>query len=194
LINFTIARWLQKLLQQQKQGLAKAVLLAGVAFNIAFLGYFKYTNFFVGTVNDVFGRHYLLTHIVLPLGISFITFQKITFLVDVHARRIESFTLHDYGLFVLFFPQLIAGPIVHYREMMPQFQRAPCVFERENLAVGATLLVFGLFKKAVLADGIAPMVKTLYDQAAAGGPTTLVLGWMAAMAYDPDAFSDRLPL
>jgi D-alanyl-lipoteichoic acid acyltransferase DltB (MBOAT superfamily) len=125
----------------------------------------------------------VLTQIVLPLGISFITFQKIAFLVDVHSRRIESFTLRDYGLFVLFFPQLIAGPIVHYREMMPQFQRTSCVLERENLTVGVTLLVFGLFKKAFLADGIAPMVKVLYDQATMGAPTSLLLGWMAAIGF-----------
>ena len=132
----------------------------------------------------------MLAHIVLPLGISFITFQKIAFLVDVHGRRVESFTLRDYALFVLFFPQLIAGPIVHYREMMPQFQRAPCVLDRENLAVGVTLLVFGLFKKAFLADGISPMVKLLYDQAAAGGPSTLVLSWMAAIGFTFQIYFD----
>src|SRR5665213_1162080 len=183
LINFVIARALQKVLRQQQPRLAKVLLLLGIAFNVAFLGYFKYANFFVGAVNDVFGAQYVLTQIVLPLGISFITFQKIAFLVDVHSRRIESFTLRDYGLFVLFFPQLIAGPIVHYREMMPQFQRAPCVFDRENMTVGVTLLVFGLFKKAFLADGISPMVKTLYDQATIGAPTTFLLGWMAAIGF-----------
>jgi alginate O-acetyltransferase complex protein AlgI len=190
MINFGLARYLQRLLAQQRAGLAKAVLLVGVAFNIAFLGYFKYANFFVGTVNDVFGTQYVLSHIVLPLGISFITFQKIAFLVDVHGRRIESFTLRDYALFVLFFPQLIAGPIVHYREMMPQFQRAPCVLDRENLAVGVTLLVFGLFKKAFLADGIAPLVKMLYDQAAAGTPSSFVLAWMAAIGFTFQIYFD----
>jgi alginate O-acetyltransferase complex protein AlgI len=190
LINFGIARYLQKLLREQRPKLAKAVLLVGIAFNVAFLGYFKYANFFVGTVNDVFGTQYVLAHIVLPLGISFITFQKIAFLVDVHGRRIESFTLRDYALFVLFFPQLIAGPIVHYREMMPQFQRAPCVLDRENLSVGVTLLVSGLFKKAFLADTLSPIVKMLYDQAATGTPSSFVLAWMAAIGFTFQIYFD----
>ena len=97
--------------------------MLGIAFNIAFLGYFKYVDFGRSTINDIFGTNLVLTHVILPLGISFITFQKIAFLIDVHANRVKSFTLQDYCLFVLFFPQLIAGPIVHYREMMPQFQQ-----------------------------------------------------------------------
>ena len=110
--------------RQPRDRRARLVLVLGIAFNVAFLGYFKYANFAVSVANDVFGTEFVLTQIILPLGISFITFQKIAFLVDVHARRVKAFTLRDFLLFVLFFPQLIAGPIVHYREMMPQFQRA----------------------------------------------------------------------
>ena len=190
LINFAIARAMERRLDQERTTAARVLLMVGIAFNVAFLGYFKYANFFVGTVNDVFGTQYVLAHIVLPLGISFITFQKIAFLVDVHSRRFERFTLQDYGLFVLFFPQLIAGPIVHYREMMPQFQRAPCVFDRENVAVGITLLMFGLLKKAYLADSISPIVKTLYDQAAGGGSMSLVLSWMAAIGFTFQIYFD----
>jgi D-alanyl-lipoteichoic acid acyltransferase DltB (MBOAT superfamily) len=104
LINFGIARAMERRLDQERTTSARVLLILGIAFNVAFLGYFKYANFFVGTVNDVFGTQYVLGHIVLPLGISFITFQKIAFLVDVHSRRFERFTLQDYGLFVLFFP------------------------------------------------------------------------------------------
>src|SRR5581483_6746833 len=121
LINFVLAQALRRLAEKEAVGASRAVLALGIVFNIAFLGYFKYTNFLAGVINDVFGTHLLLERIILPLGISFITFQKIAFLVDVHAGRVKSFTLQDYCLFVLFFPQLIAGPIVHYREMMPQF-------------------------------------------------------------------------
>ena len=88
-------------------------------------GLFQIPEFLRGAMNDVFGADLVLTHLILPLGISFITFQKIAFLVDVHAGRVTAFTLRDYALFVLFFPQLIAGPIVHYREMMPQFRARP---------------------------------------------------------------------
>ena len=101
--------------------------MLGIAFNVAFLGYFKYIQFRCRPRPTTWpAPTSCLTQIILPLGISFITFQKIAFLIDVHARRIESFTLRDYCLFVLFFPQLIAGPIVHFREMMPQFtSRSP---------------------------------------------------------------------
>src|SRR6266853_15864 len=120
LINFVLARTLQRLVRNEKRRRASlAGLVLGLAFNVAFLGYFKYTYFLGTAINDVFGSNLILTRIILPLGISFITFQKIAFLIDVHSRRIESFTLQDYCLFVLFFPQLIAGPIVHYREIMP---------------------------------------------------------------------------
>src|SRR5262245_47274565 len=129
IINYVLARRLLRLGQDEANArAAKITLIAGVIFNICFLGYFKYTNFFVGASNDAFGTEFTLTHIILPLGISFITFQKIAFLIDVHGGRVKEFTFQDYALFVLFFPQLIAGPIVHYREMMPQFQSTPCRF------------------------------------------------------------------
>jgi alginate O-acetyltransferase complex protein AlgI len=183
LINFALARLLQRLNKQGNRGGARAVVLLGVAFNVAFLGYFKYSNFLVGAVNDAFGTQMFLAQVVLPLGISFITFQKIAFLIDVHAGRIESFTLQDYCLFVLFFPQLIAGPIVHYREMMPQFHRVSCRFDREDVSVGLTLLAFGLFKKVFLADNIAQLVTPIYQQATSGGRIGLLPGWIAAVGF-----------
>jgi D-alanyl-lipoteichoic acid acyltransferase DltB (MBOAT superfamily) len=184
LVNFVLARSLQRLNRDEKHGgAALAVLVLGIAFNVAFLGYFKYTYFLGTAVNDVFGTHLSLTHIVLPLGISFITFQKIAFLIDVHSRRIESFTARDYCLFVLFFPQLIAGPIVHYREMMPQFHAVSCRFDRDNVAVGLTLFLFGLFKKSVIADGISPSVALVYGQAASGGGVSFLFAWIAALGF-----------
>jgi alginate O-acetyltransferase complex protein AlgI len=190
LVNYLLARTLVRLGKQARPGASRTVLLAGIAFNVAFLGYFKYANFFTGAVNDVFGTNLVLARIILPLGISFITFQKIAFLIDVHAQRVESFSLQEYCLFVLFFPQLIAGPIVHYREMMPQFHRASCVPERENLTVGLTLLMCGLFKKVVLADGIAPMVNTIYNQAAVGTAFSLIPSWIAAIGFTLQIYFD----
>ena len=111
LINFALARTLQRLGENEKQSRsAMLVLMLGLAFNIGFLGYFKYIDFGRSAINDIFGANLVLTHVILPLGISFITFQKIAFLIDVHAKRVKSFTFQDYSLFVLFFPQLIAGP------------------------------------------------------------------------------------
>src|SRR5271170_1185767 len=190
LINFVLARTLQRLGKQENRTAALAVLLVGIAFNVAFLGYFKYSNFFVGAINDAFGTQMVLARIILPLGISFITFQKIAFLIDVQAGRVESFTLQDYCLFVLFFPQLIAGPIVHYREMMPQFHRVSCRFDKENVSVGVTLFAFGLFKKVFIADGIAPIVTPIYQQAASGGSIALFAGWVAAIGFTLQIYFD----
>jgi len=190
-INFALARWLERPAAgpaaERRRG---AMLAAGVAFNVLFLGYFKYTQFIAGTVNDIAGTRFVVEQIVLPLGISFITFQKIAFLVDVWARRVAGFTLREYALFVLFFPQLIAGPIVHYREMMPQFRLASCRPNGEDLAVGLTLLVFGLFKKVVLADGIAAHVSPVYAAAAAGQGVSLLPAWTAAVGFTLQIYFD----
>ena len=189
-INFGLARLLQRLGRQGNRGAALAVLLVGIAFNVAFLGYFKYSNFLVGAVNDVFGTQMVLARVILPLGISFITFQKIAFLIDVHAGRVESFTLQDYCLFVLFFPQLIAGPIVHYREMMPQFHRVPCRFDKSNVSIGLTLFAFGLFEKAFLADSLAQFVTPIYAQATSGSSIALVPAWIAAVGFTLQIYFD----
>lgn len=190
LINFALARMIQRFGASGRRRAATVVLTLGIAFNVAFLGYFKYTNFLVTTVDDVFGANLVLTHIILPLGISFITFQKIAFLIDVHAGRNSAFTFQDYCLFVLFFPQLIAGPIVHYREMMPQFHSASCRPDKWNLAVGLTLFSFGLFKKTVLADHIASFVSPIYEHAAAGGHISLLPSWMAATGFTLQIYFD----
>lgn len=189
-VNFTVARILQSLANQSPRSrLRTAVLIAGITFNVIFLGYFKYTNFLLTVSNDLGGTHFMLTQMILPLGISFITFQKIAFLIDVHAGRIQSFRLRDYLLFVLFFPQLIAGPIVHYREMMPQFERNTCRTDGQSLAIGLTMICFGLFKKVVLADGMAAHVSPVYAQAALGA-VSLFPAWLAAIGYTLQIYFD----
>jgi D-alanyl-lipoteichoic acid acyltransferase DltB (MBOAT superfamily) len=191
IINYALASLLLRLSQRgDSPGLSRAVLLCGVLFNVAFLGFFKYADFVYGSINDVFGVNLVLLHVILPLGISFITFQKIAFLIDVQAGRVKTFSFQDYCTFVLFFPQLIAGPIVHYREMMPQFQTATCRFDRENFAVALTLLFFGLFKKGVLADNIAPLITPIYQHSASGGKTPLLLAWMAAVGFTLQIYFD----
>ena len=164
--------------------------MLGISFNVLFLGFFKYTDFVAGSINDIFGANLILRHIILPLGISFITFQKIAFLIDVQAGRVRSFSLSDYCTFVLFFPQLIAGPIVHYREMMPQFHAVSCQFDKENVAVGLTLLFFGLFKKVVFADSLAKYVTPMYDHAGTGAGTSFLFAWMAAIGFTLQIYFD----
>ncbi len=190
LINYGMARLLLRWSGERRPRASRALLIAGITFNVLFLGYFKYANFLVGAIDDVAGTHYVIDNIVLPLGISFITFQKIAFLVDVASGRVKEFTLRDYCLFVLFFPQLIAGPIVHYREVMPQFQAATCRFDASAVSVGATLFIAGLFKKVVLADSISPMVSSIYHDAAAGHPITMIYAWMAAIGFTLQIYFD----
>lgn len=189
-VNFFVARRLQALGARQASGQAKAVLAAGIVFNVVFLGYFKYAGFATTVSNDLFGTKYVLEQIVLPLGISFITFQKIAFLVDTHAGRIGAFTLREYCLFVLFFPQLVAGPIVHFRELMPQFARCTCRFEARHVAVGLSLFVVGLFKKVYVADTLAPLVGGIFQQASSGQALSLVPAWAAALGFTLQIYFD----
>lgn len=189
LINLGLARLLERY-REPRPALARAVLICGIVFNLCFLGYFKYTMFLRGAVNDIFGADLVLTHIILPLGISFITFQKIAFLADVHAGRVTAFTFRDYALFVLFFPQLIAGPIVHYREMMPQFRLISTRFNAEDAAVGVTLFFMGLAKKLILADPLALVVAPLYARAAHGEALGFAQGWIAALGFTLQIYFD----
>ena len=162
----------------------KRLLLVAIGVNLALLGYFKYTNFFLANLLPLTGDAAPLPEIVLPLGISFFTFTQIAFLVDAHRGVAREYSFVHYALFVSYFPHLIAGPILHHREMMPQFQaRSTYRLNWENLAVGLTMFVIGLFKKTVIADGVAGFVTPAFDAAAAGTPLTLLEAWGAALAY-----------
>ncbi|MGB0748691.1 MAG: MBOAT family O-acyltransferase [Magnetospiraceae bacterium] len=167
------------------------VLLAGVAVNIGLIGYFKYWNFFTDSVNAAFDLGWNFETIILPLAISFFTFQQITFLVDSYRGVVGRVRLLDYALFVTFFPQLIAGPIVHHSEMMPQFRKAGTFrFAHRNLAIGLTIFIIGLFKKVVLADGIAVYATPVFNGALGGQELTFVEAWGGALAYAMQLYFD----
>lgn len=169
---------------------AGLLLLAGVAFNLCFLGYFKYKNFFLDTSNLLLGTDFVLTQVILPLGISFITFQKIAFLVDVRSATISDFDVYDFLTFVFFFPQLIAGPIVHYREMMPQFEQLSFRLVPRDFAVGTCLFALGLFKKVVLADGVAVHAAPVFAAAEQGHSLDFFTAWIGALAYTFQIYFD----
>ena len=169
----------------------KPLLVAGVALNLFSIGYFKYVNFFVANVNAIAGTDYHLGVIVLPLAISFFTFQQITFLVDSYRGLTREQDFLNYCLFVTFFPQLIAGPIVHHSEMLPQFaRRAVFRFRASNLAVGLTLFAIGLFKKAVMADGVAAYATPVFAAAETGAPVDFFTAWGGALAYTFQLYFD----
>ena len=191
-VNYLLARWMQARLATGAEGDRQCtwILTLGIVFNLCFLGYFKYKNFFLDSANDLFGTHFALVATILPLGISFITFQKIAFLVDVRVGTIRTFDAFDFLIFVFFFPQLIAGPIVHYREMVPQFNAASHKLQASEIAVGLSLFAIGLFKKAVLADGIAPYANLAFGAAEQGQSLGLIQAWLGALAYTLQIYFD----
>jgi alginate O-acetyltransferase complex protein AlgI len=162
----------------------RCLLFVAVFVDLSLLGYYKYAGFFLGAYNAVTGAGFIVPAVLLPLGISFYTFQQLTLLADISgdgsARQLR---FDHFLLFVTFFPHLIAGPIVHHGEMMPQFEKADYRFRWANLAVGGTLFAMGLFKKAVMADGIAAYVSPLYSSASAGQQLTLMYAWAAAFGF-----------
>ncbi len=170
---------------------SRALLAAGIAVLLLALGWFKYAGFVGAELVRLGGPDLGLAGIVLPLAISFFTFQKIAFLVDSNKGLTRGVRFGEFLLFVTFFPQLIAGPIVHWREVMPQW-RLPETYRvhAENLAVGLTIFLIGLFKKAVLADGIAPHATPTFDAAAAGAAPDLLAAWSAALAYSFQLYFD----
>ncbi len=169
----------------------KALLVAGIAANLGLIGYYKYAGFLVFNLNLVAGTGFDAGQILLPLAISFFTFQQITYLVDSYAGKVRETDWLRYVLFVTFFPQLIAGPIVHHAEMMPQFARRALARPRMvNLSVGLTIFAIGLFKKAVLADGIAPYADSVFAAAEQGQPLDAIRAWGGALAYTFQLYFD----
>ena len=180
-VNYLLSQWLWK-------KPSRWIFVFGALLNIAFLGYFKYYDFFVENVNMLFGSSFMFKHILLPLGISFFTFQQISYLADVKAGLLpRKYSLFAYSLFVTFFPQLVAGPIVLPGEMMPQFDdprnRHP---NSRNLSAGAFVFALGLAKKILLADNFAPIVDKVYGLPSPG----FMDAWYGAFAYTFQLYFD----
>jgi len=164
------------------------VLALGIIINLSLLGYFKYADFFIATVNSAAGSNFSLLHLVLPLAISFFTFQQIAYLVDSYRNETREYDFLNYCLFVSFFPQLIAGPIVHHQEMMPQFTRLKnSLVNYENLAMGLLVFSIGLFKKVIIADSFSVWATAGFDQA-----QTLYFfeAWAASLSYTMQLYYD----
>ncbi len=166
----------------------KIILIIGLIFNVGLLAYFKYTDFLISTTNVLFKTNINLLHIILPLGISFFTFQKIAYLVDSSKGEVKEYNFLNYLLFVGFFPQLIAGPIVHHKEIMPQFNKLRSkVLNYKNLASGIVLFIIGLSKKVLIADTLSVIVGAGFDKAQS---LTLIEGWLITFAYTFQLYFD----
>lgn len=181
LFNYAVAKLI---IITQNRKYKRFFLLSSVAINLSLLAYYKYANFFLSALDSLSGATFSLPAILLPLGISFYTFQQLTLLSDLkNDGENQRLRFHHFLLFVIFFPHLIAGPIVHHREMMSQFETANYRLRWDNLAVGISLFVMGLFKKVVIADGIANYVSPLYSTATAGHGLTFFYAWAAALGF-----------
>ena len=166
----------------------KSILSFGIVSNIALLGYFKYSDFFIANFNLATSSHIELLNLALPLAISFFTFQQISYLVDSYRQETKEYDFLSYTLFVTFFPQLIAGPIVHHKEMMPQFANTRNkVKNYKNIAMGLFIFSIGLFKKVVIADTFAVWATAGFDAA-----TTLNLfeAWATSLSYTFQLYFD----
>lgn len=171
--------------------LAKRWMVAGVAANLALLSYFKYANFFVDSLNQALGMQWDMARVILPIGISFFTFTQIAYLVDTWKKGVRERNLVHYGLFVTYFPHLIAGPVLHHAQMMPQFRQAATYrLNTGNLTAGLAIFAIGLFKKVVLADGVSPYADPIFQAADAGLLVDGPEAWLGALAYTFQLYFD----
>jgi len=166
----------------------KSILVFGICLNVALLGYFKYMDFFISNLNRVSGAGFELAHIVLPLGISFFTFTQIAFLVDSYKSEAHEYDFLNYSLFVTFFPHLLAGPIIHHREMMPQFDRVRNkALDYKNISAGLLLFSMGLFKKVIIADSLSVWANAGFDSTAS---LSLIEAWFTSLSYTMQLYFD----
>ncbi|TLT00450.1 MBOAT family O-acyltransferase [Aliarcobacter cibarius] len=174
IFNFIIGRSLGKTA-------SKALLIFGIIGNVALLGYFKYTDFFIENFNWVLSKDVDLLHLALPLAISYFTFQQIAFLVDNYRGEVKEFSFLNYSLFITFFPQLLMGPIVHHKEMMPQFAlKWRSILRWENISLGLFIFAIGLAKKTLIGDPLTDYAQYAFDNAQ---KLTMIEAWYASTSY-----------
>ncbi|MBT8422110.1 MAG: MBOAT family protein [Gammaproteobacteria bacterium] len=190
-LNYLLGLALAGVVRRQQRRRAKLLLTLGVAGNLGALGYFKYAGFLVANLAAVGVTDMTPPDILLPLAISFFTFQQIAYLADVYQDKVAENNPLSYALFVTFFPQLIAGPIVHHSEMMPQFgDKSIGRFKLANLLAGSAIFFIGLFKKVVIADNIAPFANTVFRAAEAGATVSFADAWAGSLSYSFQIYFD----
>ena len=182
LFNFLLAKVIYK---------NKLLLFIGLIFNLGLIAYFKYANFFIDNINLILKDSITIQEIILPLAISFFTFQQIAYLVDAYRGQADRYSFLHYCLFVTFFPQLIAGPIVHHKEIIPQFIRKNFLYPSyKNCILGLSLFALGLFKKIVFADSMAVYASATFNAAEVGASLTIFEAWLGSLAYSMQLYFD----
>lgn len=166
----------------------KIILSAAIITNLVLLGYYKYMNFFITNVNEIFGTVYIYKPIILPLAISFFTFTQIAYLMDSYHRETDKYNLINYTLFVTFFPHLIAGPIVSHRDIMPQFESLRTLnINYGNVLKGLFIFSIGLFKKVVIADTFAVWAGAGFDE---NSILDFFTAWATSLSYTLQLYFD----
>jgi alginate O-acetyltransferase complex protein AlgI len=170
---------------------AKRWLILGIGFNLGLLAWFKYASFMISNLDSALGLTWPVPKVALPIGISFYTFTQIAFLVDTYQCKVQETKPVHYGLFVTYFPHLVAGPVLHHAQMMPQFaDRSIYRLNTANLAGGLVIFGIGLFKKIVLADGVSPYADAVFKPADAGIVPDAIEAWIGALAYTCQLYFD----
>ncbi len=163
-------------------------LIVAVGLNLALLAYYKYANFFIASVNGISQSHWPVLDIILPVGISFFTFTQIAFLVDCYHRKVSEYRFVHYVLFVSYFPHLVAGPVLHHGDMMPQFANPQINHpSASNFAIGLSIFVIGLAKKVLIADNLAPMANPVFSP---GANPAMIEAWVGTIAYTFQLYFD----
>lgn len=191
LFNYIVGGIIQKAHADDRSRAVKLWLVFGVLADVLLLGWFKYANFVFDNVNAILDTPYSLPRIALPLAISFFTFQKVAYLIDSARGEAKRMRFLDFALFAAFFPQLIAGPIVHYQEIVPQLRnRLWGRLITRNVMVGLVIFSIGLFKKTVIADTLSAYANPMFDAEAAGQHFGLTGGWLAAITFTLQLYFD----
>jgi len=191
LCNYIFGLWISRITNNKHSTLKKNILIAGIFSNLVLLAYYKYTNFFVDSINSVTAYNWEISEIILPLGISFFTFTQIAFLIDTFQGKVKEYNFIHYILFVTYFPHLLAGPVLHHQEMMPQFRlQKNYVLNWENIATGLLLFTLGLSKKTLFADSFAPYSNAIFEAARQGQLLTIYEAWFGALSYTMQIYFD----
>jgi len=171
--------------------LSKYILIAALCSNLLILGYYKYSGFLADTLHKATGMNLSFGQIILPLGISFFTFTQIAFLVDSYQRKAKEYNFSHYILFVTYFPHLIAGPILHHSQMMPQFRlNSTYRINWDNITRGLMMFIIGFGKKMLLADSFSGYVRPIFDLSDQGSTPLFFESWMAILAYGLQLYFD----
>ncbi len=185
-VNYLLGQRIQRATPYGRQ--ARWLMWIGIAIDLGLLGYYKYAGFFVANLNGLIGAQLPNPTIALPLAISFYSFTQIAYLIDAYRGEAHDYDPIVYGLFITFFPQLIAGPILRHDQLIPELeQKRIFVFSQRNLTIGVTIFILGLAKKVLIADTLSPWVAASFDQSATA---SFYQAWFGALAYTLQLYFD----